>query len=551
MSAELSSKPRRPFSFSIEQAVFALFALFTVIIHLRAGIGPGQDYHFHTFNSSIVSGEFPARAQLYRHVSLADPNSLVYHVAGQMVPLFGAHRSVVIAMLLMAYLGFPLACYYALRRQRSSVWGAIFAFPMLYTTSWVTWGYLPLVSSVSIMVLAISEFDTAFGYRSKVSEKRARVALGLCSLLCVLCFMAHSQSYSWLALLLGGLTLRAMKDRLMTAWNQTATVKEAARASFVTGLRGLLMIAPSAALLLYWNARSQSLSSMSGIWKNINFVRELSYRRDYLEFSFNLVRGPDEQWFANFLKLTLAVSLFSSLWRRTKITSFEIALLYSIACFGLFPAYASGQSIAERYLDFSYWMLPMVICSRRWHFTETRWIQRAVATCATLMVLGYSVTRYTTIMLAVERHGRVTLSPLQRLSAQVAHLPKTNAQGRPLRLGAYIIEKGSPLLFAMSYQQFQSGFAVLTGLDTPAFDTTTPVGRMQPVRHLVPGRVIPAYQPESAGFNWYKSEEVWQHFDWIFTYGRVPIIDADEHARWVELIAREGDIAVYRRRQPR
>ncbi len=546
-----STNALRPrFLCSLDRIVFALFAFVTAVMHWRAPVAPGQDYNYHLFATSVIADEHSARGALYRHVTLSDPNTLVYHVAAPFVRWFGVWHGLALAMIVLSYLGFPLACYYALRRQKQPVWGAVLAFPLLYTTSWVTWGYLPFVSSTGLMILAISEFDTAFTYQFVVTSKRRALALVLCSLCCVLCFTAHAQAYAWLATLLGALTLRAMKDAWSTMWQKpSSSFKDAGLTTLFTGLQAALMIAPSMLLILRWNAQSHSTSTMAGIWKTFNIVRDFKYRTDYLATSFKLLNGSREQLCQRLFWIMVATAVLASLWRRTKITSFEVAFLYAVGCFMILPPYVNGQSIAERYLDFAYWILPLVIYSRHWITQERQWYRRAFNFCAIASLLCFSVVRHGTLLFALDHHSRLTTSAMLSLVEQTKSLSKTSTDGRALRLGSHITQTASVDFVAASYQQVQSNYAALTGLDTPCFNTTISPGNMLPLRHRVnPTPFVPAYLPRLTP-GWYKSDAVWQQFDWILTFGILPNAEAAERAQFAEMIAQEGDLAIYRRRR--
>lgn len=519
--------------------LFAVLAVFVTVSHFRAPLGPGQDYPYHIFVASVnARGLGDAASSLYQPLSWFVPNTLVYHVAVPFIWLFGPLRGLTLALTLMSYVGLPAACWYALRTQDRSPYAALLGFFLVYSKTWSQGGYAPFVSSAGLVVWAITEFSLAFRRdRAPVLKQKS---LLLCSVLCVLVFLAHAQVYLWLTAFFALVTIAKM---LAIAVNHAlGSGRQRSVMAAKLGARALVMIVPSLLLLFQWNINAAAASSL-----HIHTFRLSGFV------------GPEEKWAQVLRSVThllgerepvvnvvigsvLVFACFAI--KRSTVGIFEAALGWALLCFLFLPETVNRQSIASRHLDVLCWLLPMSVFTHRWPLVSAPQSEQFFRTLAVFAVVFVSAARTYILCDALQTQHSDSTASILRLQPACERADRLRANGGPVRLGGVVIQQSSAVFHSISLQQIHMALAALCRVETSTFDTNVPPSNLLPLRYREYRRFVPSAMGEE--YTWYNNDQLWRDFDWILTVGlNITQPNPALEAR-TERIASDGHFVLYR-----
>jgi hypothetical protein len=239
-------------------ALFLALAALTVRMIAKSPFLPGQDYHYHLMSAALAKQGWTSHAypsELYHRVNPLDANTLFYVLVAPFELFASPLRAFSTATLVYYFLGFPLACAFALRLLRRPLWGALLAFPCAYVKSLMGFGFMPFVSAAPLFVLSLAAMHRVLwpdvrGYRAD------RRILLLTTALFTLTFLAHAHVYGWLMAISATVTLVTIVQRLPR--ELAISPMRGLRDGLVTGLRALLVVAPSMALAVAWSIRLRS-----------------------------------------------------------------------------------------------------------------------------------------------------------------------------------------------------------------------------------------------------------------------------------------------------
>jgi hypothetical protein len=514
---------------------FAVLAAMTLRMHARSPLGPGQDHHFHLLVAAIngMPSAHPVKA-LYAPISPLVPNTLVYFVAYPFEKMLGPVAAFQMAAVITVYLGFPLAVAYALARVGRPPWGALLAFPIVYTcNTWFNGGFYPFLSASGFVVIAIAEHDVMLR-----SEGRAARRAGVtCAVACVLTFLAHGHAYAWLMGLLAMTTLFAIARR--SSADAFALPRRAARASARIAARSLLLAAPSVALFVIWYARLP----VAPMRVDPPLVEAQGLLSDKLHNVITLMlptRAEDA-----FFHLTVFVVLILGvlvLVRRTEprastSLTFEICLVVTAASFFVLPAVRHGQTIAQRQLDIALWLLPLVVFPSR-----VRW--PSAGAIAVVAVLAFSIWRMQHFAEYLRRLDDDDYRGLIEVSDACKKIAPTD---RAATLAFVNEHEQSAFWQSLGPQQSHETLAAVCGLETPVYDTNVYPHDMQPLRYR--GRISAPVTILRDANKWYERPGLFRDFDLVLVKGWIATPDDDQALRArADLVAQSGDYQLWRRR---
>ncbi len=532
-----------------ERAIFAIvftaLAVDTAIVGIRHPLGPGLDQHYHVLNASIAArgwlGDKGIRA-LYATVNPFDANTFVYTWTLPFQLFFDPVRAYGVAFTLLYFVGFPLACAVSLHLMRRPLWGALLAFPLSYTNTWVKAGYIPFVSAAPFFVLAIGlmhrflEEDTldrpVTTAVERASPSKKRILLTI--FVPVFALLAHAQGYLWLATVLGLLTILSLGRDLVVGL--PFAPKKTLVHGVKKGLTALTLILPSLLLFVRW------------YWPSLRATAEAppippsatpqwQAKLTFLYASLVSVKDDDDWgWAVAVFGLVVLLVLLLGRPRGRALPSPEIALGASLASFWLLPEYVNGQSIGLRQIDFVCWLLPLVV-----YAAPVSAGQRVRGVAAVVLLTAFATMR--TAYLAPFR------AKLHREYAGITGLgcPPRPPPGAPPAEIAYVtFGQYSEHWHAASLQQAHESYAAFCRMDTPVYDPGKYAFSL-PVhyRKQLPAPItIIADDPR-----WFMRPNLFTSFEYVLVRGWRPLVhdlkDARERADEVKTF---GEWALWRRK---
>ncbi|MBL8680232.1 MAG: hypothetical protein JNK05_13740 [Myxococcales bacterium] len=528
---------------------FALAAL-TVRMLYRAPIGPGQDYHYHLMSAAMDarSDSDPLRA-LYHRIHPLDANSLAYRVAWPFVRWLGPLRGFQVAVAVLFYVGFPAAVWYALRRSGRAPWGSLIAFITVYTRGWAVDGFVPFLSSGSIMVLVVAEWNALL--RQEDPQPKSAMIRG--TIAAVLLFLAHAHTFGWTALWLGVFTCGAVGRELFASSDRR--VRERVRAAVILAGRSLVMIAPALILLVLWRARLEGHAPPlpppppGTEWKYPGV--EVVLRNAILAAPYFLIpikEAFDLRFVAGIIVVVVSLALLTR-GDPSRSRHFEVLLLVSLASYFVLPVTINGQSIATRHMEFTLWMAPLVLWpsaafDRRPESERQKrawWLPEAALA---LLLSMFVSNRLESIERAMVNLNQQELGPMLQLVE-----PCRRAKRQPYSILAYVpMATESRFVQSVSMHQAHETLAALCGVETPVYNTNIRPFHTPPLRYRVPmpaptGVYQSAYDWPDPGLG------IFRHYDLVLTYAWSPneaqqaILDASS-----TLVGVSGPYRLYRRR---
>jgi hypothetical protein len=511
---------RRHASFAL---AFVALAAMTVRMHAMSPLGPGQDHHFHLLVAAIhgMASDHPVKA-LYAPMSPLDANTLLYSVAWPFEKIASPVTAFQIATLLLVYLGFPIGVAYALTRAGRSPWGALLAFPIVYTcNTWFNGGFYPFLSAAGFFVAAIAEHDVLMrcdGHDARVA-KRVGVT---CAALCALTFVAHAHVYAWLVCLLALRALLAMNVR--------------------AALRSLAVVAPSGALLALWYARS---GRDAPVRTEPPLVDSQGLLSDKLHNLITLTLPTrDEDAFlhvAVFLLLVLGVLLLvrrgpARDGRTRSGLTFELCILVTAASYFVLPAVRHGGTVAQRQLDIALWLLPLVLFPSRVPL-------RSVGAIAVAAVAVFSVWRMSHFSDYLRRLNDDDYRGLLEVSDACKRIAPRD---RAATLAFATSNEQSKYWQSLGPQQSHETLAAVCGLETPVYDTAFYPHSLQPLRYR--GRISAPVTILNDATRWYERPGIFDDFDFVLVKGWNAAPDEEPNVRArADLVASAGDYQLWRR----
>jgi hypothetical protein len=512
---------------------FAVLAAMTLRMHAQSPLGPGQDQHFHLLVAALngMSSDHPVKA-LYAPLSPLDANTLVYFVAYPFERMLGPVAAFQIAAVVTIYLGFPIAVAYALTRIGRPPWGALLAFPIIYTcNTWFNGGFYPFLCASGFFVIAIAEHDVLLR-----SEGRAARRAGVtCAIACVLAFLAHAHVYAWLMGLLALAMLIAIAARAFA--DGLALPRRAAREALRKATRSLLAVAPSLALFALWYGRLPS----APMRVDPPLIEAQGLLSDKLHNVITLLlptRAEDAFFHLTvFFVLVLGVLV---LVRRNEARGslvFELCLLVTAASFFVLPVVHHGQTIAQRQLDMALWLLPFVLFPSR-----VRWA--SVDGIAVAAVLAFSIWRMQHFADYLRRLDEEDYRGLLEVSAACKKLAPTD---RAATLAFVNEHEQSAYWQSLGPQQSHETLAAVCGLETPVYDTNVYPHSMLPLRYR--GHISAPVTILHDANKWYERPGLFRDFDFVLVKGWSATPEDEPTLRQhAELVAHAGDYQLWRRR---
>lgn len=529
-------------------ALFAALVALTVTAHWRSPIGPGQDFHYHLMVAAVnARGASDPVSALYHPVSWFDANTLVYRVAFPFEKLLDPVRAFGIAVLLLYYLGFPLAVAYALKRTGRAPWAALFAFTSVYCKAWSSNGFVPFYTASTFMVLALAEWSVLLDRRADQPPRTAMIRGALFS---TLLFLAHGHVYAWTTLLLGLFTVVAIGRDLASF--RTDTARAAAKRAFDTAWRSLVAIGPSLLLFGLWFLRTQRGAAAARTGHALVPV-DPSIESKLLGLWVYFVHSRDKHEFHYFVAFALIVLAMLLLARRENRRApwFEWFSLLSIASFFALPETVNAQTIGPRHVDIALWTLPLALWPADESTVErpsdapkpSAWRRPLREYVLAAMVFAFAFGRVRQITTAHHNAYKSETGPIVALAE-----PCRRARRAPFSVLGYVpMTRESAVLHSPHMHQAHETLAALCGVETPVYDTSVFPHNLLPLRYRVP-MPAPVYILERDPA-WYANELLWQKFDLVLTSNWAPTA-ADEaplNAR-AELVATSGTFRLYRRR---
>lgn len=160
------------------RVVFCLFLALAAAPLFSAGYLPLVDLPQHAAQLSI-SERFASGSQLPIDEAFVENHIVNHRLAHGLARLFMAVTDVETALwlvLLLAVLGFPLACAWLIHRLRGDKWWSLGAIPLAYNFSFA-WGFLNFVVALPLGILLLAE---CVAYARWPTRKRLLVLIGLC-----------------------------------------------------------------------------------------------------------------------------------------------------------------------------------------------------------------------------------------------------------------------------------------------------------------------------------------------------------------------------------
>lgn len=511
---------------------FAALAAATVVIHGRAPIGPGQDYHYHLMVAAMNArrASDPIRA-LYKSINPLDANTLVYTLAFPFEKLEDPIRALQSTLTIFYFIGLPFATLIALRRAGRSPWGALLAFPLAYIPSWAEGGYIPFVTAGPFYVLAIGEYVAV--HMSK--GKRSWIAVITCAVLCLLTFLAHGHVFAWLGIMLGLLTVAlVVRELLALPREPRAAVKSALWVAF----KSLLLITPAllACARWYWATHHGDAAATSNL-KPITVDAPWGEKMTMSVNALAITLSPHEGRYLVLLFLAALCCMFFA--RRTRAPSappwFELCLLVTVLSIFVFPiSFAGGQTVSRRHVDLSLWLLPLVVIEvpRRVRLRE------AAAIAALLAASTLRLAHLGRFLRLSNREDFKGLATVARFCAK-----NVDQKGPPLL--AYVTTGyESKYWVGPSIHQPHETVAAVCNLDTPVYDAKVYPHNLLPLRYKgdlpAPVTVLSRSTPSSSLFN---------TFDYVLVQGwDVTPAEATKTLNNADLVIKAGDYQLWRSR---
>lgn len=508
-------------------ALFVALAALTVRVVAKSPFLPGQDYHYHLMSAALAAQGWTSHAYpsaLYHLVNPLDANTLLYVLAAPFELVASPLRAFSDAVLVYYFLGFPLACVGALRLLRRPAWGALLAFPCSWVKSLVGFGFMPFVSAAPLFVLSLAAMHRVL-WPDVRGDRRDRRILFLATALFTLTFLAHGHVYGWLMAISATLTLVTIAQRLPRELAMSPL--RALRDGLVTGLRALLVVAPSMVLAVAWSIRLRSGQSAP-------MVPSTSTFKDKMQILLSLLvqTKGDEEWAYVGAFLLLVIVAFVLVRRSTEMPSPEIAFVLSLASFIVLPWHVNQQTLAPRQIDIAIWLVPLVVYPTA-AIAKTRGRQALVI--AAMAVFAFA------------RLGHVgdRLRAHQAEMAGLLQLTKS-CPPAPAEIAYVTSTMESSQMDGFALHQAHETFAALCRIDTPVYDTTKPAYRVAPLRY---NRALPAPITILVSHpNWY-NEGVWQSFEYVLVYKwQASEAQRVEASKKGERVAASGDWELWRRR---
>ncbi len=489
---------------------------------------PGQDYHYHLMSAALAAQGWTTHAypsSLYHLVSPLDANTLLYMLVAPFELVASPLRAFSFGVTLYYLVGFPLACLGALRLLRRSPWGALLAFPCSYVKSLLWFGFMPFVSAAPLYVLGLAAMHRVLARDSNGRAERRMLALAM--VIFTATFLAHAHVYSWLMAMAAIMTIVTIGRRYLPELARSP--KLALREALGTGIRALLVVAPSLVMVVAWSYRMRGGESTPFVPAKSTYQAKLEAILPHI-----LVQTRGEEEYAYIGAFFLVVLLALVLARRAKdFPSPELALVLTLASFLILPWHVNLQSVAPRQIDIAIWTLPLVV-----------YPASAVARVrARHAVVVAALTTYAAMRL---NHVDTKLRGFQEEMAGLLALTKACPPG-PAEIAYVTSEVESAHFVGWGLHQAHETFAALCRLDTPVYDTTKPAYRVAPIRYKGP---LPApitilvKQP-----HWYASGAIWRNFEYVLLYkwGATSAM-VEQASRDANRIGASGDWELWRRK---
>jgi hypothetical protein len=509
-------------------AIFGALVIATIRMIARNPFLSGQDFHYHLMSAALSAQSWTTHAypsSLYHRVNPLDANTLLYLLLAPFELLLSPLRAFSFGVLLYYFIGFPLACLGALRLLRRPAWGALLAFPCSYVKSLFGFGFMPFVSAAPLFVLGLAAMHRVLARDSTVVRGERRL-LALTAALFAATFLAHAHVYGWLMAISATVTVATIVRRLLPELVRGPA--RAVREALATGLRPLLVVAPSMVLAVAWSYRLRSGESAPLVPSTSTFQSKIEAILPHLIQT----RGDDEwAYVATFFILVFLAFLLVR--RAADFPSPEIAFVMTLASFVILPWHVNQQGLAPRQIDIAIWLLPLIV----------------YPTAATANVRG----RHAALVIAFAAFAAIRMQwvseKLRGLQAEMAGLIALtkSCPSAPAEIAYVTSEMESTQMAGLALHQAHETFAALCRIDTPVYDTSKPAFRVAPLRYKGP---LPApitilvNRP-----NWFADDTIWRNFEYVLVYKwRASGATRAEASRRADQVGASGDWELWRRK---
>ncbi len=512
---------------SVALAVFLWLVATTLVSAVKYPFHPGWDFHFHLMSSEIVARRWLGDAFLranYLFTSPLDANTLLYSLLFPLQLVMRPLWAYGTGLTLFYFVGYPVACAFALRMLQRPLWGAVLAFPMAYGWSWAYGGFAPFLTAAPFFVLSI-----ALMHRILVRPTR-RIALA-CAATAALTFLAHAHVYAWLMAVLCTVTLLELARVIVV--DLPRDPRAASLRLLTTGARALAVVLPSLLLFgrWYWRTHHGANAGAAPAWARSvdTWKGKVSVVPNHLVNTFD---DRDYLLFGALVLICMLCWLLSASPRRPELPTFEVAFVLTAASYFFLPSSIDGQGIANRHVDLAAWLLPLVVYRAR----PVTWLRRfAIAG----LLVGF--THYRLQFL------REKLATLQTEFAGLLEITRDCPnRGRPAFLAYATMGENTPHFNAYSVHQAHETLAAMCRMDTPVYDPTDYAHSVLPVRYRgkppVPITLI-VNKPK-----WYEHPGLWTSYEYVLVHnwqGRSE--DMAALASRAELVKSSGGWMLFRR----
>jgi len=428
--------------------------------------------------------------------------------------------------------GVPLANLYALRVFGRSPWGAVLSVPLTYNMNYVA-GFANILFAAPFMVVTLPVF-----YRALRAPSWRRVLAA--SIVFLLVFLAHAQSYLWVGALCAAMTLAAMVAR---ASGRVRRPRDRVLLPLRAAGIAIACVIPSLLVFARWYARtfgagraSGGVTVETGTWDDqygAVFKTLSRSMHDIGAYALETTMTEDDMFAAIMLALLAVLAIaFHRLQRSNRPPVLECAFALTFVSYFYLPEAISGQEvIASRQVAISLWFAAVLVSPVR--ADVSRWGRWLVI--AGIVALTWSDLR-TWYGLVAQFEALET--PENALCALSAAPPR-------LRLHYAKLVPDTSKIFTWKptwhVDNFYMGDRFGQAPDNPALNSTSPIRYRDGVDfHRI------QYSP----YNWYEMKDMWDYFDLVLVHGPMSTDHAKAAKEHATRLRKCGDWELWRKHGP-
>jgi hypothetical protein len=333
------SAPGHGVTFVFCFSILALFTMWLLIVHRYL---PGTDTPYHAYGARvwIDAGKAGTPYAGYEPRHVFEANTLLYDVVGILSIVFSPFTAYRIASAYY-FIGFPLACVYALRAFGRSPWGSLLAFPLCYNEAFSS-GYMSFNFAAPTFVLAIVEY---WRFTARPTWRRGLVV----ALLFLFVFLSHAHVYLWL----GVIVVMMLLGKILS-WRAIV-------GSAVVGLPSLLVFRS-------WYARGYGQGHAVNAGPNVSLTDSMTSLPIVQKFTGGILQtfsASLHPWETHVVLALGVLVIFAMGLQRAQndrtSTIPELAVIVTAISYYVLPDSLAGQMVAPRQWYMVAWLVPLVV----------------------------------------------------------------------------------------------------------------------------------------------------------------------------------------------